>query len=66
MSQGENNLCSHIPISRTSRDLDDLRCGVLGVIREFSTNFYLTGKQISSEDNFRLADELEVARSGQP
>ena len=51
---------------RTSRDLDDLRCGVLGVIREFSTNFYLTGEQISSEDNFRLADELEVARSGQP
>jgi hypothetical protein len=46
--------------------LDDLRCGVLGVIREFSTSFYLTGEQISSEDNFRLADELEVAQSGQP
>jgi hypothetical protein len=29
-------------------------------------NFYLTGEQISSEDNFRLADELEVARFGQP
>ena len=57
MSQGENNLCSHIPISRTSRDLDDLRCGVLGVIREFSKNFYLTGKQISSEDNCRGRDD---------